>query len=311
MKISFKLYLLIALSGIFIAKMNAQQQELKLWPNGVPGSIENATYKESMTDELGRENRVIKVTDPTIKVYLPDEDKATGAAVLICPGGGYHCLAYDHEGFLVAEWLNKHGIAGILLKYRLPSDEIMIHKEVGPLQDAQQAMRLIRNNATKWNIDPHKIGVIGFSAGGHVASTISTQFNRKVYKTTDTTSARPDFSILLYPVISMQSGVTHQGSRENLIGKSPSKKLIQQYSNELQVTKQTPITFMVHSANDGAVPIENSLGYFKALQKNKVKSEIHIFEQGGHGYGLNKKTGTQLQWPTMLLKWMSMHNIIK
>jgi len=295
--------------GLLTLQMNAQQ-ELKLWPKGVPGSIENTTYNESSTDERGRENRYINVTDPTIKVYLPKNSKATGAAILICPGGGYHCLAYDHEGFLIAEWLNKNGIAGILLKYRLPSDLIMMHKEIGPLQDAQQAMRLIRKNAKSWNINPKKVGVIGFSAGGHVASTLSTQFNREVYKTTDTTSARPNFSVLLYPVISMQTGVTHQGSRENLIGQSPSKDLINQYSNELQVTKQTPITFMVHSANDGAVPIENSLSYFKALQKNKVKSEIHIFEQGGHGYGMDKQPGTQLQWPNMLLKWMNMHGII-
>ncbi len=302
---------LFSLSGILLtSNMNAQQQELKLWPKGVPGAIKNKEYKESPIDGRGRENRYIKVSDPTIKVFLPEKDKATGAAILICPGGGYSCLAYDHEGFILAEWLNKQGIAGILLKYRLPSDEIMEHKEVGPLQDAQQAMRMIRNNAKQWNLDPDKIGVIGFSAGGHLASTISTQFDRKVYKTKDTTSARPDFSVLVYPVISMKDGVTHRGSRENLIGKSPSEDMINQYSNELQITKNTPITFMIHSADDGAVPIQNSLGYFKALQDNKVASEIHIFEKGGHGYGMREVKETHKQWQSLMLEWLKMHGII-
>ncbi len=306
-----RLSFLFCISGLLLTShMNAQQKELKLWPKGVPASIKNKDYKESPTDGRGRENRYINVSDPTIKIYLPDEDKATGAAILICPGGGYSCLAYDHEGFILAEWLNKHGIAGILLKYRLPSDKIMKQKDIGPLQDAQQAMRMIRNNAKEWNIDPTKIGVIGFSAGGHLASTISTQFDRNVYKTKDTTSARPDFSVLVYPVISMKEGVTHMGSRNNLIGKSPSEEMINQYSNEQQITPNTPITFMIHSADDHAVPIQNSLGYFKALQENKVSSEIHIFEKGGHGYGMRKVDGTQGQWPILMLEWLKMHGII-
>ncbi len=295
---------------LLTSNMSAQQQELQLWPKGAPGAIKNKDYKKSPTDGRGRENRYIKVTDPTIKVYLPDADKATGAAILICPGGGYTCLAYDHEGFILAEWLKEHGIAGILLKYRLPSDEIMKQKDVGPLQDAQQAMRMIRNNAKEWNINPNKIGVIGFSAGGHLASTISTQFDRDVYKTKDTTSARPDFSVLVYPVISMKEGVTHMGSRINLIGKSPSEELINQYSNEQQITPNTPMTFMIHSADDHAVPIQNSLGYFQALQENKVSSEIHIFEKGGHGYGMRDVKGTHKQWPSLMLEWLKMHKII-
>ncbi len=294
---------------VYVFTLNAQQ-EIKLWPKGVPGAIKNKEYKESNTDERRRINRIIKVSDPTIKVFLPEKEKANGAAVLICPGGGYRVLAYDHEGFMIAEWLNKHGIAGILLKYRLPSDQIMEHKEVGPLQDAQQAMRLIRENAESWNIDPNKIGVIGFSAGGHLASTLSTQFDRAVYKTKDDISAKPDFSVLVYPVISMDTTITHMGSRINLIGKNPEEQLVKQYSNELQITPQTPMTFMVHSADDGGVPVENTLNYFNALQKNKVKSEMHIFEKGGHGYGMGKKNGTQLQWPAMLLEWLKMHGVI-
>ncbi|TLX72343.1 alpha/beta hydrolase [Labilibacter sediminis] len=287
------------------------QQDLKLWPEGVPGAIEDPSYIESMTDDKGRAYRTVRVSDPTIKVYLPPKEKATGAAVLICPGGGYGLLAYDHEGFEMAQWLNTHGIAGIVLKYRLPSNNIMQDKSVGPLQDAQRAMRLIRHNAEAWNIQTNKIGIIGFSAGGHLASTLSTQYNREVYPTTDTISARPDYSILIYPVISMKDGITHKGSRTNLLGSSPSEEIIHQYSNELQINKQTPIAFLVHSANDRAVPFENSFEYFKALQQNKVKSELHIFEKGGHGYGMNKTKGTHLQWPEMLIKWMKMNKIIQ
>lgn len=299
--------LLVLAFMLVTVKMDAQQFQIKLWPDGVPDSKNNTSYVESFTDDRGRSNRVVRVTEPDIAVYLPPKEKATGTAVLICPGGGYTCLAYDHEGFLVAKWLNDNGIAGVLLKYRLPSDKVMEHKEIGPLQDAQQAMRLIRINADKWNIDPNKIGVIGFSAGGHVASTLSTQFDRNVYPANTSISARPDFSVLLYPVVTMNMDYTHKGSRVNLIGENPSEALIEQYSNELQVTDQTPPAFMVHSLDDRSVPIENSLNYYKGLKAHSVKGELHIFQQGGHGYGLDKKQGTQLQWPAMLLKWLEMN----
>ena len=304
-RISMLAIVLVMLTG----KVNAQQYKLNLWPEGVPGSKTDASYVESFTDGRGRANRVVKVTDPDIAIYLPEKEKANGTAVLICPGGGYQCLAYDHEGFLVAQWLNENGIAGILLKYRLPSDVVMEKKEIGPLQDAQRAMRLIRTHAKEWNIDPNKIGVMGFSAGGHLASTLSTQYHRSVYKSLDSISARPDFSVLVYPVVTMNKDYTHMGSRINLIGKEPSDELIQQYSNELQVTSETPKAFVVHSLDDGAVPIENSINYFKALKANKVKGEMHIFQKGGHGYGLDKKDGTQLQWPSMLLKWLEMNKL--
>ena len=306
MKSIIKVALMFIL-GIMIFEADAQQHKLKLWPEGVPGSKANDSYKESFTDSRGRANRVVKVTDPDIAVYLPAKDKANGTAVLICPGGGYTCLAYDHEGFLVAKWLNENGIAGILMKYRLPSDVVMEKKEIGPLQDAQQAMRLIRSHAREWNIDTDKIGVMGFSAGGHLASTLSTQFHRDVYKRKDSISARPDFSVLVYPVVTMNKDFTHMGSRINLIGKNPSEDFVKQYSNELQVTKETPKAFLVHSLDDGAVPIENSLNYYKALKAHGVKGELHVFQQGGHGYGLDKKAGTQLQWPTMLLEWLRLN----
>ena len=208
-----------------IAAGKSQPFLVKVWPDGVPGSKQDPGYVERITTVDGRRTRCEKVTDPDLTVFLPRKEKANGGAVLICPGGGYAMLAFDHEGNAVAEWLNEHGIAGIVLKYRMPSDLIMEDKSVGPLQDAQEAMRIIRRNAAKWNIDPGKVGVLGFSAGGHLASTLSTHYSEKVYNVNDNTSARPDFSILIYPVISLDTTITHRGSRNNLIGTSPSAAL--------------------------------------------------------------------------------------
>jgi acetyl esterase/lipase len=204
----------------------------------------------------------------------------------------------------VAQWLNDNGIAGIILKYRLPSDLIMKDKSVGPLQDAQEAIRIIRRNAAKWNIDPDKIGVLGFSAGGHLASTLSTHYAEKVYEPKDTVSAMPDFSILIYPVITMDSSFTHAGSRRNLIGAKPSAEAIKRFSNELQVNEKTPPAFMVHSADDKAVPIKNSIAYYEQLVRYGIPSELHIFQKGGHGYGLAGGKDTQSSWPELCIKWL-------
>lgn len=281
----------------------SQNPVLKVWPKGVPGSIINDTYSEKVTESNGMPSRYEKVTDPTLTVFLPSADKATGTAVVICPGGGYGVLAFDHEGYAIARWLNDNGIAGIILKYRLPSDLIMKDKSVGPLQDAQEAIRIIRRNREHWKIDPHKIGVIGFSAGGHLASTLSTHFAEKVYDN-DTTSARPDFSLLIYPVISFDAAFTHMGSRKNLIGDNPSKEATDHFSNELQITEKTPPAFLVHSSDDKTVPVMNSLVYYEGLIKNKVIAEMHIFQKGGHGYGLSIDKGTQSSWPDLCIKWM-------
>src|SRR5512140_470117 len=205
-----------------------------------------------MTSEAGRTIRCERVTNPDLTIFLPSGDKANGAAVLICPGGGYGVLAFDHEGNAIAKWLNDNGIAGIILKYRLPSDRIMADKSVGPLQDAQEAMRIIRRNAADWKINPEKIGVIGFSAGGHLASTLSTHYNETVYQVKDNTSARPDFSLLIYPVVSFDSTITHRGTRNNLIGLRPDESQVRRFSNELQITMETPPAFLVHSADDNA-----------------------------------------------------------
>ena len=301
--------LLKYLSSIFFftilaININAQIIMLKVWPDGVPGSIRNESYSEKASLKDGIASGYAKVTDPTISVYLPTAEKTTGAAVLIFPGGGYGGLAFDYEGVDIAKWLSKNGIAGIVLKYRLPSDLIMKDKSVGPLQDAQEAMRIIRRKASDWKIDTRKIGVLGFSAGGHLASTISTHYAEKVYEVKDTTSARPDFSLLIYAVITFDASFTHMGSRKNLIGENPADSVIRHYSNELMITEKTPPAFLVHASDDKVVPVKNSLVYFEGLVKFKIPAEIHVFQKGGHGFGLAINRGTEAAWPDLCLNWL-------
>jgi len=302
------LFALICLINVLIVK--SQNLTLKLWPEGIPGSIADPSYVEKITTADGRITRCEKVVTPDLTVFLPAPEKANGTAVLICPGGGYGVLAFDHEGNAIVKWLNDNGIAGIILKYRLPSDQIMKDKSVGPLQDAQEAMRAIRRHASEWKIDPKKIGVIGFSAGGHLASTISTHYAEKVYDVKDNISARPDFSLLIYPVISMDTLITHRGSRNNLLGLKPADDQVRRFSNELQITADTPPAFLVHSSDDNAVPVMNSIGYYKGLQKNKIPVELHIFQKGGHGYGLANEKGTESSWPDLCIKWLKAMGLI-
>jgi len=283
---------------------NGQVISMNLWPDGIPGFILNSAYQEKATIIDGLSSRYEKVTSPALFPFLPPKESATGTAVLICPGGGYGALAFNHEGHAIAKWLNDNGIAGIVLKYRLPSDLIMKDKSVGPLQDAQEAIRIIRRNAKNWNIDPDKVGVIGFSAGGHLASTLSTHYAEKVYELKDTISARPDFSLLIYPVITMDSSFTHAGSRRNLIGLNPSEKEIIRFSNEKQVNEKTPPAFMVHSADDKTVPVKNSMVYYEALVKFGIPSELHVFQKGGHGYGMAGGKDTQSSWPDLCINWL-------
>jgi len=290
---------------MIISGVSAQNQLLKVWPDGIPGAIKNDTYTEKETIANGIPTRYEKVTDPTLTVFLPAPEKATGTAVVICPGGGYGALAFDHEGNAIARWLNENGIAGIILKYRLPSDLIMKDKSVGPLQDAQEAMRIVRRNASAWKINPERIGVIGFSAGGHLASTLSTHYNEKVYDVSDATSARPSFSLLVYPVISFDTTVFHSGTRRNLIGNRPAEEQTKRFSNELQITDETPPAFLVHSADDKTVPVKNSILYFEGLTKRNIPAELHVFQKGGHGYGLSVAKGTQAAWPDLCIKWLN------
>lgn len=298
-----KILLTVLLLSSIVIKSYSQQTVVKLWPGGVPNSIANEHYKERIVEAWGR-NSYANVKDPEIQVYFAPREKSTGTAVIICPGGGYGRIAYVKEGEPIAAWLNENGITAIILKYRLPSDSIMKDKSIGPLQDAQEAVRIVRRNAQAWGIDPSKIGIMGFSAGGHVASTLCTHYSENTYQPIDATSARPDFAILGYPVISMTRPLTHLGSRIALLGNSPDTAMILHFSNELQVTPETPPAFIFLSTDDGAVPVANSVNYFTALQKNNIPGELHIFLSGGHGYGLAENGKSEKQWPAACLEWM-------
>ena len=287
----------------------SQNKEIPLWDK-VPDEIISKEYSEKIvTDKNGIAQDARKVTQPTLTAYFADRQKSNGTAIIICPGGGYGMLAINKEGFKVAEWLNGLGITAFVLKYRLPSDLIMKNKTVGPLQDAQQAVRLVRRNALQWKLNPNKIGIMGFSAGGHLASTLSTHYNDKVYVPVDTTSAKPNFSILIYPVISMQEGITHQGSKDNLLGQNADTQRADYYSNEKQVNAATPKAFLVHATDDKAVPVENSINYYLALKKEKVAAEMHLYENAGHGFGLGVK-GTNASWPQTCEKWLAANNLM-
>ncbi|SHG13260.1 Acetyl esterase/lipase [Flavobacterium fluvii] len=293
--------------GMSIPAFSQNKESIPLWDK-IPGEIQSAAYVEKTElDKNGILSGVRYVSQPTLTVYLADPKKSNGTAVIICPGGGYGMLAINKEGYKVAEWLNNLGINAFVLKNRLPSDLIMKDKNIGPLQDAQEAIRLVRRNAQKWNLNPNKIGIMGFSAGGHLASTLSTHYNDKVYDSKDNGSAKPDFSILIYPVISMETGITHEGSKINLIGKNAAPELIDKYSNEKQVTAETPKTFLVHATDDKAVPVENSINYYLALKNQKVPVEMHLYQSGGHGFGLGVK-GTNQFWPTACEKWLVANN---
>jgi acetyl esterase/lipase len=253
---------------------------------------------------------MVRIVEPTLDCYLLPAASHLCAAVVICPGGGYGRLADDHEGTQVAQWLNSAGVVAFVLKYRMPSDSIMVDKTVGPLQDGQEAIRIVRRRAKEWGVDPGKIGIMGFSAGGHLAASVSTRFAERVYDAVDSTSARPDFSILLYPVVSMEHTVTHMGSRENLLGPHPSEEQVRHASNELRVTGETPPAFLVHAMDDGTVSPENSILYLRALKMHGIPGELHLYQQGGHGFGLAKGGGTESGWPAACLAWMMSRGIL-
>ncbi|SNR31035.1 alpha/beta hydrolase [Lutibacter flavus] len=308
---SLKKYLWI--SAVVISSnfsLLAQSEIINLWSNTIPGAIINKDYQEIEVIKDGELSGTSKVVQPTLSIFLPNKEISNGTSVVICPGGGYGHLAINKEGFKVAKWFNSLGVTAFVLKYRMPSDIIMKDKTVGPLQDVQEAMRFVRRKAKKWNIDANKIGIMGFSAGGHLAATLSTHYNDVVYEVKDTTSAKPNFSILIYPVISMMDGVTHNGSKTNLLGESPSESLIIKYSNEKQVNSETPKTFLIHATDDGSVPVENSINYYLALKENKVSAEIHIYQNGGHGFGLGVKSTSQY-WPTDCENWLKINNLME
>jgi acetyl esterase/lipase len=285
---------------LFSQSLQAQQQKpILLYPDGVPNSKKaTATYVEKREGDI-----VSLVTEPTITPYFPAKDKATGTAIIIFPGGSYVNLSMNNEGDAIAKEFNKIGVAAFVVKYRLPSDAIMVDKTTGPLQDAERAIQMVRLRATEWDVNPSKVGIIGFSAGGHLASTLDTHFDKVVIDNKENISLRPDFAILIYPVISF-GPFAHKYSRENLAGKNPSAETLKLYSNEKQVTANTPPTFLIHAADDEAVPVQNSLLFYDALLKNKVKAEMHIFQAGGHGFGLNNPKSKD-KWFDWAANWLN------
>jgi acetyl esterase/lipase len=294
-------FLLIA---FLIAPLSAQNQIVPLWEGDPPNYRETGEVTIFDTADIVRVRNVQK---PDIAVFLPSKKNATGEAVVICPGGGYGILAYDWEGSDIARWLNSHGIAAFVLKYRLPGSKSNIVPHKSPLLDAQRAMRLVRYHADKWNVDAEKVGVMGFSAGGHLASTLSTHFDAGDPENNDPVereSSRPDFSVLVYPVVSFTKEYTHEGSRENLLGKDADPELVKHFSNELQVNEFTPPAILIHSGDDLVVPVENSMVYYHALQKLGINSELHIYPYGGHGYSLGIGQGHLSTWPERVIEWI-------
>ncbi|MDR0793646.1 MAG: alpha/beta hydrolase [Chitinophagaceae bacterium] len=293
-----KLVVLVFMSACVLNGKKAQQiiPLYKEVPNSKP-----AKEKEVVTNKP--EELVSKVSTPTLLVYLPKNGTKKSPAIVICPGGGYAVLAIDKEGKAVAQQLAAMGFAAFVLKYRLPDSTIMTDKKIGPLQDAQRAIQMVRENAAEWNIDTGKVGIMGFSAGGHLAATASTHFADAVIDNPQHINLRPNFSVLIYPVISFDSSIGHLGSRENLIGAHPSNEEVNYFSNELQVTSNTPPAFLIHASDDEAVNPMNSILYYEALQKNKVKNcELHIYAKGGHGFGLHLPNANE-HWIERFKNW--------
>ena len=301
---SFNLFIIIL---VINNNCYAQKQIIPIWNNNIPGEIKNSTYIENEVFKDSILQKKYTVTNPTITVYKPKNPN--GTSVLIFPGGGYGHLSMEKEGSKIAEWLNSIQITAFVVKYRLPSDLIMVDKTIGPLQDAQQALKIVRKNAKNWKLDENKIGVIGFSAGGHLASTLATKFNEKTYTPIDTISARPNFVMLIYPVISMKPEITHLGSKTNLLGENPTALLVDNFSNENNVTIETPSTFIVHASDDKSVSVMNSINYYLALKEKKIDAELHIYEKGGHGFGLGTNETSQF-WTIDCFNWLKKHNFL-
>ena len=292
--------ILIAIMTTLSCTSSRLQTVVPLYKDSIPNS---RWTPDEETSEMKDSILIIsKISRPTLSIYLPPKEKRTGTAVVICPGGGYWIAAAGHEGADVAKKFNEMGIAAFVLKYRIPNDQIMINKEIGPVQDAQRAMQVVRENARKWGINKNKIGIMGFSAGGHLASTAGTHFQNTYIDNNKGTNLRPDFMILVYPVISFNDSIGHKGSYQNLLGKNATPEKIREYSNETQVTPQTPPTFLVHAKDDG-VKVENSLVFAEALKKNGVPVDMYLYESGGHGYGMYNKSSPVL-WMDLVQQWM-------
>lgn len=276
----------------FITTLTAQE-EIKLYPNG-PKDSNGITMPESFRDP----EFIINISEPRMYAYFAPKENANGTAVVICPGGGYSGVSQIKEGTEIAKWFNDLGVTAFVLYYRMPNGHWKI-----PLEDAQSALEIVHKRAKEWKIDEKKIGIMGFSAGGHLAATVGTHFTSE--------TERPDFMILGYPVVTMDSSYTHMGSRINLLGKKPTKELVKLYSNELQVKKNTPPTFIVQAIDDKTVPIANSEQLYKALQEKGIPSELHKFDIGGHGFGMRPRGIPVDSWPDLLKEWLKNQKLIK
>jgi acetyl esterase/lipase len=263
------------------------------------GAIPNSkpTPNEEVLRPMGQ---LANVTLPTLEVFLPAKVKANGASILVFPGGGYTGLTWNAEGPSIGQFFQDHGIAAFVVKYRIPTDATMEDKSIGPLQDAQQAMIVVRKRAKEWNLDQNRVGIIGFSAGGHLASSLGTHFTKSYVANPDNINLRPDFMILLYPVISMDPKIAHMGSRIALLGQHPSDEQVQLFSNELQVTKETPPTLLIHSADDHLVDVDNSIRFFEALRHAGVPVDMTIPNKGEHALILIPKD----RWQSIVSDWI-------
>jgi acetyl esterase/lipase len=289
------LLVFISINGTVMAQAQHSSSErnvMLLWPDGAPGA-KGTTPKDK----------------PSITIFTAPRSTANGTAVLVCPGGGYRMEAMDKEGYKVAEWLNTLGVTAFVLKYRHGPR----YQYPAPFRDAVRAMQVIRSRADSWAVDPHRVGIMGFSAGGHLASTVGTHWKHPMPKHIDSLadiSSRPDFMILGYPVITMKDAFTHHGSKRMLLGKHPDPKLVKLLSNEEQVTKRTPPTFIVQGTNDQTVPVKNSLVFYKALHEHDVPVEMHLFERGPHGFGLAQDDPVLSIWPRLCENWMRSHHLL-
>jgi len=303
MNLKIKMLILSCMTCHLVSAQTGDFQPI--YPNGkIPNERPDKTAVTEVS-EIGKDGieRISSVSIPAIKYYAPNKRKSKGSAIIICPGGGYGILAMGHEGDQIGKKFAENGIAAFVLKYRLPNEALMQDKSIGPLQDVQQAFKLVREQAETYGINPQKIGIIGFSAGGHLASSAGVHYQDVKIDNPKKTSLRPDFMLLIYPVISMDAGITHGGSRNNLLGKMPNKEMVNYFSNETQVTSDTPPTLLVHAEDDTAVPIANSKRFYEALQKQQVPSKLITYPHGGHGFGLHNKTTTD-KWFDHALVWL-------
>ncbi|OGU35226.1 MAG: endo-1,4-beta-xylanase [Ignavibacteria bacterium GWB2_35_6b] len=281
---------------LILLSLNITAQEIiNLYQDTVPNS------KESGVKEKEHSGMFSGVTKPTLEIYLPKKENSTGAAVVICPGGGYAVVVYQAEGIKTAKEFAEKGVAAFVLKYRLPDDSTMMDKKIGPLQDAQQAIKVVRENSAKWGIDINRIGIMGFSAGGHLASTAATHYEKAIIENNNNTNLRPDFQILIYPVISMLDSLTHLDSRKNLLGENPSEEIIAHFSNELQVNTNTPPAYITHTGDDIVVDVDNSINYYERLRHYDVPAEMHIYPKGNHGFVLSQPSD---EWMKPIFTWM-------